>query len=64
LISLLPALSSDSAAISKPQPFISDVAASPFCLDALEEAIALYGAPEIFNTAQGSQFTSEALPAS
>ena len=32
-----------------------------FCLDALEEAIARYGTPEIFNTDQGSQFTSEAF---
>ena len=30
-----------------------------FCLEALEEAIARYGTPEIFNTDQGSQFTSE-----
>jgi putative transposase len=30
-----------------------------FCLEALEEALAKYGAPEIFNTDQGSQFTSE-----
>ena len=29
-----------------------------FCLDAVEEAIARYGKPEIFNTDQGSQFTS------
>ena len=29
-----------------------------FCLEALEEAIARYGIPEIFNTDQGSQFTS------
>jgi hypothetical protein len=29
-----------------------------FCVEALEEAIAKYGAPEIFNTDQGSQFTS------
>jgi putative transposase len=29
-----------------------------FCIEALEEAIAKYGAPEIFNTDQGSQFTS------
>jgi len=28
-----------------------------FCVDALKEAIALYGTPEIFNTDQGSQFT-------
>lgn len=32
-----------------------------FCVDALEEAIARYGVPEIFNTDQGSQFTSEAF---
>jgi len=29
-----------------------------FCTDALEEAIAKHGRPEIFNTDQGSQFTS------
>lgn len=29
-----------------------------FCLDALDEALERYGAPEIFNTDQGSQFTS------
>lgn len=32
-----------------------------FCLEALEEAIARYGRPEIFNTDQGSQFTSMAF---
>ena len=40
------------------------VARSPdapdFCVDALTEAIARYGAPEIVNTDQGSQFTSKA----
>ncbi len=30
-----------------------------FCLEALNEAVQTYGAPEIFNTDQGSQFTSE-----
>ena len=30
-----------------------------FCLEALNEAIQTYGAPEIFNTDQGAQFTSE-----
>ena len=30
-----------------------------FCVEALEEALAHYGCPEIFNTDQGSQFTSE-----
>lgn len=29
-----------------------------FCVEALEEAIAQYGPPEIFNSDQGSQFTS------
>src|SRR5947199_10039164 len=29
-----------------------------FCLEALEEALSRYGRPEIFNTDQGSQFTS------
>ena len=32
-----------------------------FCLEALEEAVAVYGAPEIMNTDQGSQFTSQAF---
>ena len=30
-----------------------------FCLEALEEALARYGRPEVFNTDQGSQFTSQ-----
>ena len=30
-----------------------------FCLEALEEAFAKHGQPEIFNTDQGSQFTSD-----
>ena len=32
-----------------------------FCVAALEEALAKYGTPEIFNTDQGSQFTSTAF---
>jgi putative transposase len=32
-----------------------------FCVSALEEALARYGKPEIFNTDQGSQFTSTAF---
>ena len=32
-----------------------------FCLEALAEAIVKYGRPQIFNTDQGSQFTSEAF---
>ena len=32
-----------------------------FCLEAVEEALARYGKPDIFNTDQGSQFTGEAF---
>lgn len=32
---------------------------SDFCIEALEDAIEKYGHPEIFNTDQGSQFTSK-----
>jgi putative transposase len=32
-----------------------------FCIEAVEEALAKYGKPEIFNTDQGSQFTSVAF---
>jgi putative transposase len=32
-----------------------------FCIDAVEEAIAKYGCPDIFNTDQGAQFTSAAF---
>jgi putative transposase len=38
---------------------ISNTLSPSFCIEALEEAIARYGIPEIFNTDQGSQFTSE-----
>jgi putative transposase len=34
-----------------------------FCLEAVEEALAQYGKPAIFNTDQGSQFTSTAFTA-
>ncbi len=40
---------------------ISNTMDTDFCVEALEEAIAVYGAPEIFNTDQGSQFTSMAF---
>ncbi len=40
---------------------LSNTMESDFCVDALEEAISCYGAPEIFNTDQGAQFTSEAF---
>lgn len=32
-----------------------------FCVEALKEALARFGRPEIFNTDQGSQFTSDAF---
>jgi putative transposase len=32
-----------------------------FCIEALDEALSRHGKPEIFNTDQGSQFTSEAF---
>lgn len=38
---------------------LSNTMDTRFCLDALEEAIERYGAPEMFNTDQGSQFTSD-----
>jgi putative transposase len=38
---------------------LSNTLTTDFCVAALEEAIARCGAPEIFNTDQGCQFTSE-----
>ena len=38
---------------------LSNSLESTFCVEALQEAIAQYGSPEIFNTDQGSQFTSD-----
>lgn len=40
---------------------LSNTLDTSFCLAALEEAIDIYGCPEIFNSDQGSQFTSEAF---
>ncbi len=40
---------------------LSNTMDSAFCVDALEEAIDRFGAPDIFNTDQGAQFTSEAF---
>jgi putative transposase len=37
---------------------VSNTLDMEFCLEALEEALARFGRPEIFNTDQGSQFTS------
>ncbi|MBF0328032.1 MAG: DDE-type integrase/transposase/recombinase, partial [Nitrospirae bacterium] len=40
---------------------LSNTLDTSFCTEALEEAISRFGKPEIFNTDQGSQFTSEAF---
>jgi putative transposase len=40
---------------------LSNTMDAGFCVDCLEEAITLYGAPAIFNSDQGSQFTSDAF---
>ena len=37
---------------------VSNTMTTDFCLDAVRDAMARYGKPEIFNTDQGSQFTS------
>jgi len=38
---------------------VSNTPDASFCIDALEEALQRYDAPEIFNSDQGSQFTSD-----
>jgi putative transposase len=38
---------------------LSNSLAAGFCVDALREALAQFGKPEIFNSDQGSQFTSD-----
>lgn len=38
---------------------LSNTLDSTFCIEALEEALSIYGIPAIFNTDQGCQFTSE-----
>jgi putative transposase len=40
---------------------LSNTLDTDFCLEAVEEAIRIYGPPEIFNTDQGAQFTSRAF---
>jgi len=40
---------------------LSNTLDSSFCIACLEEALQKYGVPEIFNTDQGCQFTSEAF---
>ena len=38
---------------------LSNTLGAEFCVEALEQALTRYGRPEIFNTDQGSQFTSD-----
>jgi putative transposase len=40
---------------------ISNTLDADFCVEALQEAMSRYGSPEIFNTDQGAQFTSDAF---
>ncbi len=40
---------------------LSNTMDAGFCVDCLEDAIRVYGTPEIFNSDQGSQFTSDAF---
>lgn len=40
---------------------VSNTLDSGFCVDCLEQALQIFGTPEIFNTDQGCQFTSEAF---
>jgi len=40
---------------------LSNTLDTRFCLDALDEALRCYGKPDIFNSDQGCQFTSEAF---
>jgi len=42
---------------------VSTTLAPEFCIEALGEALRRHGAPEIFNTDQGAQFTAEAFTA-
>ena len=40
---------------------LSNTLDSGFCVDCLEESLRVYGSPEIFNTDQGCQFTSDSF---
>ena len=42
---------------------LSNTMHADFCVEALQEALSRYGQPEIFNSDQGSQFTSDAFTA-
>jgi transposase InsO family protein len=38
---------------------LSNTLTTDFCIEAVQEALAIYGTPDIFNTDQGCQFTSQ-----
>jgi putative transposase len=40
---------------------LSNMLSADFCVTALEEALSRWGCPEVFNSDQGSQFTSQAF---
>ena len=40
---------------------LSNTLDASFCVEAMQQAITRYGAPDVFNTDQGAQFTSEAF---
>lgn len=40
---------------------LSNTMETSFCIEALQEALARFGTPEIFNTDQGAQFTAESF---
>jgi len=42
---------------------LSNTMDADFCVESLEEAISCYGEPDIFNTDQAAQFTSDAFTA-
>ena len=42
---------------------LSNTMETQFCVEALEDALARYGVPDIFNTDQGAQFTSQEFTA-
>ena len=42
---------------------VSNTMDAAFCVEALQEAFSTFGTPEVFNTDQGAQFTSEAFTA-
>jgi putative transposase len=42
---------------------VSNTMDTRFCVDCLEEALRIYGSPDIANSDQGAQFTSEAYTA-